>query len=360
MQDSIVVIGAGVIGLDVALVLAENGYGHHTTVVAQHLPGDTSINYTSPWAGANFSAISGSDENALIWDKAGYRRLMKLAETDGPAAAIKKTQSVEYWDEQPAEEKLSSLAGYLDDFTVISQEQLIPGVAFGISFTTVTINAPRHIQYLKTKLESLGVRFFRRKLEHLDHGFLSEHTKILFNCVGNAARQLPGVQDSKCYPVRGQIVLARAPHIAKNVMRHGKDSETYIIPRPYSNGNVILGGFMQKNNGTGDTFAHEVESIWHRSSTLEPSLDVPETEVLATFAGLRPGRQGGARIETEQRAGGRFVVHNYGAGGTGYQAGLGMAMQAVGLGLPHLADITRDQDFVDLGNVKEREWRANL
>jgi hypothetical protein len=29
-------------------------------------------------------------------------------------------------------------------------------------------------------------------------------------------------------------------------MRHGKDYETYIIPRPQSNGNIILGGFMQK------------------------------------------------------------------------------------------------------------------
>jgi glycine/D-amino acid oxidase-like deaminating enzyme len=40
---------AGVIGLDVALLLAERGYGSHITVVAEHLPGDTSINYTSPW-----------------------------------------------------------------------------------------------------------------------------------------------------------------------------------------------------------------------------------------------------------------------------------------------------------------------
>jgi D-amino-acid oxidase len=31
-------------------------------------------------------------------------------------------------------------------------------------------------------------------------------------------------------------------------------------------------------------------------------------------------------------------VHNYGAGGTGYQAGLGMAMEAVGLALPHLVE----------------------
>jgi D-amino-acid oxidase len=63
---------------------------------------------------------------------------------------------------------------------------------------------------------------------------------------------------------------------------------------------------------------------------------VPETEILAAFAGLRPGRLGGARIEKEARSDGRIVVHNYGAGGTGYQAGLGMAMEAVGLALPFL------------------------
>lgn len=40
---------AGVIGLNVALVLAEKGHGQHTTIIAEHLPGDTSINYTSPW-----------------------------------------------------------------------------------------------------------------------------------------------------------------------------------------------------------------------------------------------------------------------------------------------------------------------
>lgn len=66
-------------------------------------------------AGANFSAISGSDKNALIWDKAGYKRLMKLAATEGAEAAIRKTQSYEYWDEKPPEQKLTSLADYLED-----------------------------------------------------------------------------------------------------------------------------------------------------------------------------------------------------------------------------------------------------
>lgn len=38
-------------GLDVALVLAKAGLGKYTTVVAEYLPGDTAVTYTSPWLG---------------------------------------------------------------------------------------------------------------------------------------------------------------------------------------------------------------------------------------------------------------------------------------------------------------------
>ena len=65
-----------------------------------------------------------------------------------------------------------------------------------------------------------------------------------------------------------------------------------------------------------------------------PSLKSSETEILGAFAGLRPSREGGARVAREDvkvGAAGRraIVVHNYGAGGTGYQAGYGMAVEAV-------------------------------
>lgn len=199
--------------------------------------------------------------------------------------------------------------------------------------------------------EQYGVRFLREKLVNIESAFSDPSTKIVFNCTGNGARTLGGVQDTKCYPTRGQILLTRAPHVAKNVMRHGKDYETYIIPRPQSNGNIILGGFMQKGiryvvkphapsdyaliryYSTGDTFSGEVDSIVKRTTTLLPELVEHGMEVLAVFAGLRPSREGGARVERtsvnigESRSG--ILVHNYGAGGTGFQAGLGMAQDAI-------------------------------
>lgn len=39
---------AGVAGLTTALVLSRKGY--NVTIVAQHMPGDLSAQYTSPWA----------------------------------------------------------------------------------------------------------------------------------------------------------------------------------------------------------------------------------------------------------------------------------------------------------------------
>jgi hypothetical protein len=66
-------------------------------------------------AGANFSAISATDPNALRWDKLGYMHLLDLAAKDGQNAYVKETPSVEYWDELPSREKIDSMAAYLKD-----------------------------------------------------------------------------------------------------------------------------------------------------------------------------------------------------------------------------------------------------
>lgn len=102
------------------------------------------------------------------------------------------------------------------------------------------------MEYLYSRLQNeFGVQFRREKLDNIASAFALS-AKVVFNCTGNAAKFLPGVEDSKCFPTRGQVVLVRAPSIKRNLMRHGVDYETYIIPRPGTNGHVILGGFMQK------------------------------------------------------------------------------------------------------------------
>ncbi|KAL2850282.1 POT family-domain-containing protein [Aspergillus pseudoustus] len=334
-RDSIVILGAGIIGLNVALELSKRGYGRHVTVIAKDLPGDIHVDYTSPWAGANFSGISGNDPNALRWDKAGYLSLMELIDRGAEEAKyLAKTESTEYWDEQPNPDKIASVTEYLRDVRVVPREELPRGVTFGLRFTTITLNAPAHCQHLMSLLSkpSYGaVEFVRSEIFSIEEALLSSNTKIVFNCIGNKAKTLSGVQDAKCYPTRGQIVLVKAPAVKQNMMRHGKDYETYIIPRPKSDSTVILGGYLQKGDSDGQIREHETHSILQRTENLLPVLTNGETRILKVAVGFRPSREGGARVEREEIRPGRTVVHNYGAGGTGYQAGMGMAQDAVNL-----------------------------
>lgn len=86
-----------------------------------------------------------------------------------------------------------------------------------------------------------------------------------------------------------------------------------------------------------------------------PELDAPNTEILGAFAGLRPSRKGGARVAKENiliNGSERqcTIIHNYGAGGTGYQAGYGMAVDAVDIAVDVLKTLpgTAPGDFKSL------------
>ncbi|KAF2100127.1 nucleotide-binding domain-containing protein [Rhizodiscina lignyota] len=326
----IVVIGAGIVGLNVAWELARRGYGKHTLVIAEYLPGDTSINYTSPWAGADFSAVSGSDKNALRWDRQSYPILLAMAD-DPQQPFVQRAPSYVYWDEMPSEKKIESMAAYLEDYRVLERSECPEGAVLGVFFTTVKINPPAHCRHLKSMLEQQGIRFVRKRLPDLASAFQQSKAKVVFNCIGGAAEKFSGVQDTKSYPTRGATLIAHAPKITACYSHRTREHATYIIPRPNSGGQVVLGGYQQAHIRTGDTFVEESDSIRARTGKLLPALMDEDVHIMAAVAGLRPSHEGGARVEREEIAPGKVVVHNYGAGGTGYQAGIAMARDAVAL-----------------------------
>jgi len=90
------------------------------------------------------------------------------------------------------------------------------------------------------------------------------------------------------------------------------------------------------------TYSYETQSILDRTMALSDELRQGHPEILAALSGLRPSRQGGTRVEREDlNVAGRncTVIHNYGAGGTGFQAGYGMALDAVSAAEPVLTEI---------------------
>ncbi|RCK65008.1 D-amino-acid oxidase [Candida viswanathii] len=336
-----VIVGAGVVGLYTAFSLLEKGVSaKEITVIAEYLPGDESINYTSPYAGGNFSCITGDDPATLEYDKYTYLNLHKIQKAiGGKTQGLDRYPSCEYWDQTPSRAKIDSLSSYLDNYEV--NKNLPQGSEFGIKFLAWNFNCPKFLANFQKYLESQGVRFIRRKLTHIVQAYF-DSTKVVFNCTGNGSKTLGGVQDDKVYPGRGQVVVIRAPHIMENVLSWGSDREpTYIIKRPYLGDQLILGGFFQKDDWTAAVLKEQTEDVLQRTTKLYPKIleknpngnKIEDLEILRVAAGLRPCRHGGVRIEKEVVGDGKLLVHNYGASGYGYQAGYGMANRATDLAL---------------------------
>lgn len=116
----------------------------------------------------------------------------------------------------------------------------------------------------------------------------------------------------------------------------------YMIPRPGSEGHVVLGGHYRIGDWATNADLVEAERILKDCYNLCPKLAGPngkswkDIEVVAHNVGLRPAREGGARMELEEREIGKAVssqiapgsvkgslgrkvavVHAYGVGGAG-------------------------------------------
>jgi hypothetical protein len=113
---------------------------------------------------------------------------------------------------------------------------------------------------------------------------------------------------------------------------------SHVFPRPLGGG-VIIGGVRLDNDWDGSFDESRVERIKQRACQLAPELGKPEDlQIVRNNIGLRrksissltntergwysynaASREGGARVDIEDRNG-TWLVHNYGAGGAGYQS----------------------------------------
>jgi len=340
-MGKVVIVGAGIIGLYTALLLSERGMGSDITVVAKNLPGDLSIEYTSPIAGAHFTpAFGGGDERITRFGPLSYpllKFLFKKFENELEEAGLARLPQVEYFEE-PLDSKQVDSFRYVETLEIITDKDDLARnkAAFGMRSVTFNFNSPKLLLFLKKYLEKQGVTFIKTAIKRLTDAPSAASVpdpSVVFNCTGFLAPQLEDFSDSSSnYPVRGQTVAIRAPWINSTyVYDPVNDPPTYVIPRPYSNGRVILGGYFDKGDTTSGTTYEQSQSIIARTTERVPELlKHGPLEVIDERAGLRPGRDGGPRIERENLDG-LPVIHNYGAGGVGYLCGLAMAQEAINL-----------------------------
>lgn len=256
--------------------------------------------------------------------------------------------------------------------------------------TILSLSPPLYLPWLQSRLLATGrVTFVRSKVEslsqaaHLFSRSPSSSPSIIVNATGLGAKSLGGCEDDLVQPIRGQVVLVRAPHVTTDlgIGGYGDESSCYVIPRP--DGNVVLGGCQEVGSWDLSVHPDRTDTILKRAYAICPELShgqfslrlspplpcsfpsppTPHSDltpngsshriylsdlhlhltgkgwqaipIISQNVGLRPSRKGGPRLELQRdvpvTGGGKVsVVHAYGIGPAGYQSSWGMAEEVAG------------------------------
>lgn len=234
----------------------------------------------------------------------------------------------------------SCLPTYDVQFREVPKDELRDGIDNATTFTSVCINTAIYLPWLVGQCLAAGVIFKRAVFRHISEAAEAHHSgqaaDLIINCTGLSASKLGGVEDKSVIPARGQIVVVRndpGAMFSISGCDDGQDEVAYIMMRA-AGGGTVLGGSYQKGNWESQFDPNLATRIMKRCVELCPKLTsgrgIEHLDVIRHGVGLRPLRQGGARVEKE-RMDGYWVVHNYGHGGAGYQSSYGCSQEVVRL-----------------------------
>lgn len=308
----ILVIGCGAVGLASALRLQRDG--HRVTIWARDLPPRTTSN-----VGAAVWYPYGLEPRARVkdWATRSYRIFRGLAEDpDCPVHMIRVVELLQEPQDRPwwAEDHYA--------VETLSEAELPEGFAGAFRLEVPMTEMPGYLELLLRRFTEAGGMIHQREVHDISEAF--EHWTVVVNCTGLGARELAG--DDSMFPIRGQVLSVPRREIPFALV---DDSDArypvYVLPRT---DDVVLGGTAQAGDERTDPDPRDTEIILERCRRLAPALD--GVQVAAVTVGLRPGRDE-VRLELEQPAPGRRLVHNYGHGGCGVTLSWGCAEEVAAL-----------------------------
>ncbi|MFI0909321.1 FAD-dependent oxidoreductase [Streptomyces abikoensis] len=315
MASDVIVIGAGVIGLTSAVVLAERG--RRVEVWTRSPSAETT------------SAVAGG----LWWpyrieprDRAGDWALASLAVMTGLAGRPERTgvRLAEGTHAGQAPGELGAWAARVPGLRAAGAGELPRGYDRGVRVRLPLLDMTTHLDYLTRRLRAAGGTVAVRPVDSLAQAARS--APVVVNCTGLGARDL--VPDPSVHPVRGQLVVVENPGIDEWFTAAADDDgadTVYVFPQPYG---AVLGGTAQEHAWDRDPSPRTARAIISRCSRVFPRL--ARARVLGHRVGLRPARPR-VRLEAEPLPGGGRLVHNYGHGGAGITVSWGCALAAADL-----------------------------
>ncbi|HEY7314328.1 MAG TPA: FAD-dependent oxidoreductase [Gemmataceae bacterium] len=351
---SVVVIGAGVIGLTSALCLRQRGFG--VTVLADRFaPQVTSVVAGALWEWPPAVCGRHQDEASLTrakgWCAASYEVFTDLARDPHSGVYLR---PVTFYFKRPVKEdprqrtKMEELAGkvrgFRHDDALLGENGVNPrlGLCDAYAHLAPMIDTDVYLSWLLGKALRAGCRVVEGKVtgrlvgqeETLARTF---GAGVVVNCAGLGARDLG---DASVFPVRGALVRVRndgraMPRLtqAHCVSNDGAGMDRgflFVVPRGEKI--VVLGGMAEAGEWGLDVGLHNyhvVREMYRRCVEFLPALAAAEVDAAEPVrVGLRPFRQGGVRLE---RPPGTRLVHNYGHGGSGVTLSWGCALEAADL-----------------------------
>ncbi|KAG6824417.1 hypothetical protein H0H92_006940 [Tricholoma furcatifolium] len=247
-HKTILVCGLGIIGLTTSISLLKAGYA--VTAIASHLPTDPlSPYYASSAAGAHHLSFAADDDpRQQSLDRRTFEVLWAEEEEEGEGSGVMKVVQREFYVGG------THIAFFetLPDFRVCTPDECPSWATHAVTFTSLTMDSLAYLRKLLARFEALGGVIHRATLPSLAAAlaFLPDSDKAhppplaLVNCAGLGSRDLEDVRDEAMYPVRGQVLVLRAPWVkegwTKQVGKDGDGERTYVIPR--RSGEVVIGG----------------------------------------------------------------------------------------------------------------------
>ena len=309
-MSGVTVIGGGVVGLTVAVVLAEGGF-NVSVVTKEHPLHTTSANSGAIWG----PFLSGIDDRVLSWSYETLTALNQIAEDSSSGVAI-----VGGMGARPQGLETDWWVSDFDGAAVTDPSGVPSGYSEGWSYRVPIVDMPVYLTYLHGRFSSASGsrRMTLRELSTLDQ--VDQSCDNVVVCAGLGAGPL--VNDQSLFPSVGELVVVENPGIERFFAEQGDGPDlTYILPQGHQ---VVLGGTARDGADLVSTreLAKVHDAIVFRCSLIDPRLG--QSRILGYRRGFRPCRPK-IRLEHHMDESGRHIVYNYGHGGSGVSLSWGCA-----------------------------------